>query len=312
MMVKQILSCDWGTTSFRLRLVNTEDGTVLDEITGGKGIAVVYNDWLQSGLPENERVSFYKSILQTHINKFSTNDLAALPLIISGMASSTIGITELPYGDLPFEIKAGNLQVRKIDGDENFKHDILLVSGLKTNTDVMRGEETMMLGCEINQEEELFIFPGTHSKHATLKNKCCFNFKTYMTGEVFDLLANKSILSKSVEKNNSDHCNPIFEAAVKQAASGNLLNNIFHVRTNQLFKNLTAAENYNYLSGLVIGAELKDIANSNKKIQLVCDKALAEFYLRALKILTPNSEINYTNSDEALVKGHCRLANLLL
>lgn len=311
-MIKQILSCDWGTTSFRLRLVDTESISVIAETTDGIGIAAVYNEWLQTGLPENERVNFYKRILQTRVDKITSHSLEDVPLIISGMASSTIGITELPYSDVPLAITAGNLNVSEMSGDENFKHTILLVSGLKTANDVMRGEETMLLGCEINQEEELFIFPGTHSKHVTLKNKSFIDFKTYLTGEIFDLLANKSILSKSVEKNNSDHYNRIFESAVKQAASSNLLNNIFHVRTNQLFKKLTAAENYYYLSGLVIGAELKDISNSNKKIQLVCNNARAGSYLLALKILVPASEINYTNSDDALVKGHCRLANLLL
>ncbi len=311
-MVKQILSCDWGTTSFRLRLVNVADGKVLSAVNDGKGIAAVYDNWLQSGLPENERISFYKSILQKEINKFTESQLTGVPLIISGMASATIGITELPYSDVPLEIKAENLQVMKIDADENFQHDILLVSGIKTSDDVMRGEETMLLGCEMNNDEAFFIFPGTHSKHVTIKNKCCVDFKTYMTGEIFDLLANKSILSKSVVKNTSDQYISIFETAVKQAAAGNVLNNVFHVRSNQLFKKLSAEENYHYLSGLVIGAELKDVATWNEKIQLVCNRELAAPYLLALKTLSANGDVKYNNADEALIKGHCKLAAILL
>lgn len=310
-MIKQILSCDWGTTSFRLRLVHAESAVVLAEIIEGKGIAAVYRDWIQSGLPENERTNFYKSILLTHIDKFTESELTGVPLIISGMASSSIGVTELPYSDCPFKINAENLQVMKLDCRENFKHDILLVSGLKTDNDVMRGEETMLLGCETD-EEQLIIFPGTHSKHVTIKNRLCVNFKTYMTGEVFELLATESILSKSVVKNKSNQYNGIFEAAVQQAAAGNLLNTAFHVRTNQLFKKLSAEENYHYLSGLVIGTELKDMVTGNKKIQLVCNRQLAEPYLLALKILKGGSEVKYSNADEALIKGHCKLADILL
>lgn len=307
-MIKQILSCDWGTTAFRLRLVNMPDGKVVAETTEGKGIAAVYNDWLQTGLPETERANFYKSILKIQADKITKGFSEKLPLIISGMASSSVGITELPYHDLPLAIAAENLQVVKIAADENFKHDIHLVPGLKTNKDVLRGEETILLGCEMDEGEELIIFPGTHSKHVIIKNRCCVDFKTYMTGEVFDLLANKSILSKSIIKNKSDQYNHIFEIGVKQAASGNLLNSAFHVRTNQLFNKLTAAENYHYLSGLVIGTELKDIAACNKKIRLVCSRELAEPYLLALKILAVNIKIKYSDADEALINGHCRLA----
>ena len=311
-MIKQILSCDWGTTAFRLRLVNRLDGKVVAETTEGKGIAAVYNEWLQTGLPEIERANFYKSILKIQVDEITKDFSEKLPLIISGMASSTIGIQEIPYIEIPLAIAAENLQVVKIDADDNFKHDIHLVSGLKTNKDVLRGEETILLGCEMDEGEALIIFPGTHSKHVIIKNKCCVDFKTYMSGEVFDLLANKSILSKSVIKNKSDQYNHIFEMGVKQAAAGNLLNNAFHVRTNQLFNKLTAAENYHYLSGLVIGTELKDIAAGNKTIRLVCSRDLAEPYLMALKILAANSEIKYSNADEALINGHCRLAALLL
>jgi len=124
-------------------------------------------------------------------------------------------------------------------------------------------------------------------------------------------LANKSILSKSVEKNTNGEYNSIFEAAVKQAAAGNLLNSAFHVRTNQLFKKLSAAENYHYLSGLVIGTELKDIAAGNKKIRLVCGRELATPYLLALKILAADNKVQYSNADDTLIKGNCKLANVM-
>ena len=306
-MVKQILSCDWGTTSFRLRLVNVSDAAVLAEATNGKGIATVYETWLQSGLPENERSIFYKKILKTAVSTLGYAVDNAVPLIVSGMASATIGMEELSYQSIPLLIKPGSLHTKKIAADKNFDHGILLVSGVHTNDDVMRGEETMLLGCDIDNEEYLSIFPGTHSKHVVVKDGRLVDFKTFMTGEIFDLLANKSVLSKSI-KNNDGQYQTVFEAGVKAGANNNLLNIAFHVRTNALFKKYTPEENYHYLSGLLIGYELSEIDDLKKNIRLVCEKQLGGKYLQAFKILSPQIKIENINADDALINGHCKLA----
>jgi 2-dehydro-3-deoxygalactonokinase len=313
MMTKQILSCDWGTTSFRLRLVNIKDGEILAELKDERGIAAVHNDWLQSNQSENDRVSFYKRILQSYIRKLPGADLERVPLIISGMASSSIGIKELSYRETPLDLTGDSFNIIKIVSDEEFRHDILLVSGLKTNNDAMRGEETMLLGCDFGDSiETLAIFPGTHSKHATVKNNTVIDIKTYMTGEIFDLLANKSILSKSVIKSEDEKYNSIFETGVKEGAVGNLLNISFHVRTSQLFKTLSPEENYHYLSGLVIGTELKEISATNAPIHLVCSQGLMDRYQVALQILRANGKLQCHNADNALIEGHCKLASHFL
>src|SRR5436190_3139646 len=119
-MVKQILSCDWGTTSFRLRLVNVDDAAVQVETTSNKGIAAVYEAWLQSGLPENERPIFYKNILKTAVSALGHAVDNPVPLIVSGMASATIGMEELPYQSIPLLINPGSLHTKKIAIDKNF------------------------------------------------------------------------------------------------------------------------------------------------------------------------------------------------
>lgn len=307
-MLKQILSCDWGTTSFRLRLLDVQDKKVLAETTGGKGIAAVYNEWLQSGLPEAERKDFYAAILQTQIQKLDQHFPVHLPLIISGMASSTIGMQELPYATLPFDLSKDMLPAEKIIANKKCTHDILLLSGLKTTMDVLRGEETMLMGCDQIDGDGIFIFPGTHSKHVIVEDGVVNDFKTYMTGEVFDLLANKSVLSKSVKMNDDEHYQHAFADGVKQAADNNLLNLAFHVRTNDLFKKYSPAENYHFLSGLTIGYELKEVNVLLKTIVLVCSEQLSPKYLQALKLLLPGNRVVYLNADEALIKAHCRIA----
>jgi len=312
-MVKKILSCDWGTSSFRLRLINVADKSVLGETTSGDGIAVLHNNWLQSDRVKNERIGFYTDILLSQIEKLDNHYLAGIPIIISGMASSSIGITELPYGDIPFRMNSTRLNVQRIVPGRKYPHEILLVSGLKAKDDVMRGEETMLLGCEISEEgEQLIIFPGTHSKHVLVKGNLLVDFKTFMTGEVFDLLSNKSILSGSVKINEWLAHQNIFEKGLLEGAENNLLNAIFHVRTSHLFKSLNPEENYHFLSGILIGSELKRIAGTKIKILLVCGQPLYERYWRGLQLLCGKENLQYQDADKSLIAGHCKLATQFL
>jgi len=312
-MVKKILSCDWGTSSFRLRLINVADKSVLAETTAGDGIAVVHHNWLQSDRVKNERIGFYTDILLSQIEKLDNHYLAGIPMIISGMASSSIGITELPYGDIPFRMNSTRLNVQRIVPGGKYPHEILLVSGLKAKDDVMRGEETKLLGCEISEEgEQLIIFPGTHSKHVLVKGNLLVDFKTFMTGEVFDLLSNKSILSGSVKINEWLTHQNIFEKGLLEGAENNLLNAIFHVRTSHLFKSLNPEENYHFLSGILIGSELKRIAGTKIKILLVCGQPLYERYWRGLQLLCGKENLQYQDADKSLIAGHCKLATQFL
>lgn len=310
-MKQHFISCDWGTSSFRLRLINAGNKQIVAKIDHGRGIAEVYNEWQQAGLPDEKRADFFKNVLQTHLNEWNSAQTTGLPIIISGMASSSIGIREIPYGTLPLKIAADALPTCRLEKSPDFLHDIILVSGLKTEQDVMRGEETILLGCKITDGRQLFIFPGTHSKHVRVQDGIAIDIKTYMTGELFDLLANKSILSKSVEKNDDENLREYFEKGVKDSVGSNLLNAAFHVRTNQLFNKLTPKQNYHYLSGLVIGTELKEIGKTTSAVQIVSGNALMRNYQSAAKILYPGNNFCYHNADEALIHAHCDLWTFL-
>jgi 2-dehydro-3-deoxygalactonokinase len=305
-MMNKILSCDWGITSFRLRLIDVDTAEVLHEVKSFEGVNAVHNNWLATKKSEIVRLNFYRSFIQSQIEKINA-DMSDVMIIISGMASSTIGMKELPYAQLPFELSGDNLNIEKFDADSFCKNEILLVSGLQTNVDVMRGEETSLLGCNIN-DDALVIFPGTHSKHVVVKDKVAVNFKTYMTGEFFNLLSTQSLLAKSVSKNNEVY-EEAFKEGVIDGAANTVLNASFHVRTNQLFQKLSAEENYYYLSGLLIGNELSELSKSNQKnILLVCADNLLKQYGIALDVINNNQfEITIINADEALIKAHIKL-----
>jgi 2-dehydro-3-deoxygalactonokinase len=302
-MTQNILSCDWGTTAFRLRLVDVDNGKVLNEIVSANGMNTIHNEWLATRKDESERLNFYRSFIQSNIDKMRADVVKDLPIIISGMASSTIGMKELAYAKTPFNLSGDDLITEHFVADEFCKHDILLISGLQTADDVMRGEETLLLSCDV-KDEALAIFPGTHSKHVVIKNNIVVNIKTYMTGEFFELLSTKSLLAKSVIKNPVSN-NEAFGKGVKDGAINNILNASFHVRTNQLLKKFTAEENCHYLSGLLIGSELSDLQNgSNQSIIIVANDVLLQLYASALNTINASIKIVSQDADKALVKAH--------
>jgi len=310
-MSNAFLSCDWGTSSFRLRLIRAGDGEVLAETRAGKGIAAINIEWLNSGRPASERVAFYQQQLLSAIAELRTAT-SGLPVIISGMASSSVGMIELPYGSIPYSLSEDGLPVKQIPATDNFPHEIILVSGLKTSSDVMRGEETMLLGCgALDKGEWLIIFPGTHSKHAVIKKGILTDFRTYMTGEIFDLLATKSLLSRSVSLGEVEAGSNVFSDGITEGREGNFLNSIFHIRSRQLLANTKPVENYHYLSGLVIGYELSSIQRTSQNILLVCSTNLGVLYKQALEIITGKSP-EFRDADKLLIEGHRKLAGHIL
>ncbi len=229
------------------------------------------------------------------------------------MASSNIGMMELPYKEVPFNGDGSDLNIKIIQTPDNFRHEILLISGAKTKNDVMRGEETQLAGCEWlnDQEGRLFIFPGTHSKHIIVKNNRAVDFKTYMTGEFFSLLSKNSILSNSVEESNQNLDGDIlknFEVGVADSLQQNLLHASFLTRTNALFNKNTKKENYYYLSGVLIGAELRDLINNKTPITVVCNDTQKNYYFAAFRKLGIE-EVQFQDAASATVKGQCRIYN---
>lgn len=299
MQQKYILGCDWGTSSFRLRLFDTHNQIVEAEISSREGVAATYRDWQQAS-KQNDSVScelFFRKELKKQISLISkkvATDLTHTLVILSGMASSSIGMKNLAYSNVPFALDGSSAVVLKIMGDDLLPNDIVLVSGVKTEHDVLRGEETQLLGLiallKISRqynEESILIFPGTHSKHIYIRNEGMVNFKTYMTGEIYSLLGTHSILRDSVDitqllmKSNEEK--NVFREGVRASIDACILNQLFSVRTNNLFEILDVRQNAFYLSGLLIGSELKCLSNhKNLPVYLCSSSNLHDFYEVAL------------------------------
>lgn len=304
----QFLSCDWGTSSFRLRLIDAESLEMISEVSNDQGIALTHRQWVATGKPESEREVFYKKILANAASLVMKSP-EKIPIILSGMASSSIGIQELPYQNFPFTWNDSKLIIKKINEDETLSYPLYLVSGMRVANDIMRGEETMLLGCDPVGRNGFYIFPGTHSKHIILQDGMAIDFKTYMTGEVFNLMSKESILKNSMEAGEDETA---FDTGVRDAERGNLLNNMFTIRANQVLGYSTPVSNYQYLSGLIIGTELNDLKGySPSMFGLVGDGSLFKAYQTAMRILGMEHVIS-TSATAALINGHSKIFNTLV
>jgi 2-dehydro-3-deoxygalactonokinase len=281
---------------------------IINEVSNANGIAPTHSRWLATGKPESEREAFYKVIIAEAASRLM-KDGNEIPVILSGMASSSIGIWELPYQNFPFTWKASQLLYEKMGADKALRSPLYLVSGMRVANDIMRGEETMLLGCDQAGRHGFYIFPGTHSKHVILEEGVAIDFKTYMTGEVFNLMSNESILKNSVEAGADAGA---FQAGVLEAQTGNLLNNLFTIRANQVLDHSSPVRNYQYLSGLIIGTELKDLKDfSPTMFGLVGDGPLVESYHTAMNILGLK-QVHLTSATGALIKGHSKIFNSIV
>jgi 2-dehydro-3-deoxygalactonokinase len=315
--MEKFLSCDWGTSSFRLRLVEIANAKIITTEHSDQGIAKVFETWKRGGGSEHVRFSFYVNVIEQHVEalgKKLNSSLENIPLVISGMACSTLGMIDLPYKELPFSTDGSDLVTKTILAGD-FKHNIIFISGARTGSDAMRGEETQLVGCfPGKREKQLFIFPGTHSKHVTIKNGKATDLKTFMTGEFFSWLSEKSILSSSVEKTSlsDEQDKKAFEGGVKESLDSNLLHSSFKVRTNDLFKKLSRRENYHYLSGLLIGTELQEVAGSDSDITLVTGSHLRFYYETACHVINKKGDLRIQNADDAMVAGQIKILARLL
>lgn len=301
------ISCDWGTSRLRLRMVAVRSLQILCECSSEQGIAQSYTQWERTG-DNPGRSLFFSRLLRDELIKLEQNSsykTEGIPVLCSGMASSSMGIIELPYADLPFALDGSNAVVKSMAASDMLPNPLFLISGLKSDSDVIRGEETELTG--INHlykglaSDYLAILPGTHSKHIAVENEKVIGFKTYMSGELFTLLSVHSTLKHSLEFSSEIFWNA-FEDGLLKSTTEPILSNLFQVRVRQVLNNSDKRENRSFLSGLIIGAELYELTKKHhNKLVIAGNNQLSPLYIRALHSLGLDSKlIELTESDNDL------------
>ena len=270
-----LVALDWGSTSLRAYLLG-EDGRILDRRAEPWGILQV---------PDHD----FRGAFDRITTDWSSNS-RPLPVIASGMIGSAQGWVEAPYVDLPAGADQLARQLAPVPGAP-----LRIVPGLAQrghSSDVMRGEETQIVGALTLKPDiagGLVVLPGTHSKWVRLAGEVVREFTTYMTGELFAVLRAHSILGRLAPPGaDSDAGSPAFARGVlaAQRSADGLAPLLFSARASVLVGDLPAEESLEFLSGLLIGDELRaGLAAGQTPAALIGDAALCARYVAAFEQL---------------------------
>jgi 2-dehydro-3-deoxygalactonokinase len=273
-----LIAVDWGTSSFRAYLTGS-DGAILDRVESSRGALSVQN-------------GEHEPLLAGFIGRWR-QDHDAPPILLSGMIGSRQGWVEAPYVRCPAglsETAAAIVTINSIGLGEIGVVPGVLADDSALGPDVMRGEETQIFGAlaALDRTAGLFVLPGTHSKWARVEGGRILSFATYMTGDAFAALRDHTILSRLIEARDEDGEGFAMgvKAARELAAPGDLLHAIFMTRTLGLFERLRPEQLSDYLSGLLIGAEIVAAVSRNDAAPVVIGSpGLTRRYQEAGEIL---------------------------
>jgi 2-dehydro-3-deoxygalactonokinase len=257
-----VIAIDWGTTSFRAYYLG-KDGSILEERSSPNGILAV-ND--------------FPAILAQQTAGWPTQ-----PILMSGMVGSRQGWKEVPYAQCPAGVREIAMHLSEVAPGVWVVPGVSFVdeSGVP---DVMRGEETQILGVlGALGDDSLICLPGTHSKWVRVRAGRIVAIRTYFTGEMFAVLKAHSLLGRMLEDGPSD-ARAFAEGVDRSGDEGGLLHHLFGVRTRGLFGELNGVPAASYLSGLLIGHELRTMPEARTFFVLGA-AALAEIYAKAAGML---------------------------
>jgi 2-dehydro-3-deoxygalactonokinase len=318
-MLAQLIALDWGTTSLRAYKL-AADGVVLEQRALSSGIMQ---------LPKTPRIINGRECadgFELAFDEACGDWLDAqpdLPVIACGMVGSAQGWREAAYCETPANVaNLGNSLQTVVSLRGTVVHIVPGVIQRSRLPNVMRGEETQVLGVLQNLPVEagadlLIGLPGSHSKWVDVVDGCITRFDTFMTGEVFAVLSEHSILGRTQQVSATFDA-LAFDRGVQiaQSADGELgvLSTLFSARTLGLTGELSPTAQADYLSGLMIGHELAALAGAQRRrrnnlnlpsIILIGNAQLCARYSRALDAC---GFANVTLAEQATERGLWQLA----
>lgn len=272
-----LIALDWGTSSLRVARIGA-DGRVAEERHSPQGILNV---------PAGGFARVFEEAIAPLRPAPGTLCLA------SGMVGSRQGWIEAPYCPAPAGFEALGARIAWVpDAPGGLR--VGIVPGMSTRAngvpDVMRGEEVQVFGALalLGLANGTFVLPGTHSKWVAVQHGRITGFSTFMTGEFYAVLRRHSILGRTMPEDEPAPDDEAFLRGVLNALHGeSLLQSAFSARTLALFSQLAPESGPSYLSGLVIGEELRAqrLQNSAVNLVLVGSETLTRRYRLALGAL---------------------------
>lgn len=281
------IAVDWGTSNLRAWAM-TSDGMVKDHATSDQGMGSLTKDAFEPTL-----ISLTEQWLGT----------AETPVIACGMVGARQGWSEAPYRTVP-TTPHGTLSPCKTKDNRISMH---IMPGLKQDKkpDIMRGEETQIAGFLAGNPDfdGVLCLPGTHTKWVHISAKEIVSFQTVMTGELFALLSQNSVLRHSVDS--ADWDDDAFTDAVADTLTKpeTVTSRLFQIRASHLLQDTGSATSKARLSGTLIGAEIAATRPYwlGQNVALIGAPKLNALYAKALENqgLTPA----HHSGDDLTLKG---------
>jgi 2-dehydro-3-deoxygalactonokinase len=270
----RLIGLDWGTSSLRAYLIG--DGKVIEQRDSALGIMRV------------EGGDFAGAFGQACGDWLRAHPHA--PVLLAGMIGSKQGWLEAPYCACPADAAAIAAALAPLALPGRSAH---IVPGLSCSNsagvpDVMRGEETQIIGAIPADGKHLAVLPGTHSKWAWVKNGAVLRFASFMTGDIYAALSGHTILGCLMQLD-APHDDDAYARGVRYGleAPQELMSRVFSARTLGLFGQLGEAALPSYLSGLLIGSEIgaaTGMVPQAGAITILGNAALTQRYTEAFAI----------------------------
>lgn len=288
-MTARYIAIDWGSTN--LRAWHFQDGVCLESRQSEAGVTR-----LNGRSPE--------AVLAEVTEGWSSD---TTPVVMAGMVGSNAGWKIAPYLPCPTSLDGIGEQLTQV------KDCVWIIPGLCVSSDdnhnVMRGEETQLLGASELAPAALYVMPGTHCKWVEADNHQIRDFRTVMTGELHHLLLRHSLVGAGLpEQTASDDA---FDAGLTRGlASPEILPQLFEVRAAHVLGTLAREQVSEFLSGLLIGGEVATMNArfaGSQAITLVASPSLSARYQRAFRAI--GRAVNTLDGDTAFQAGIRRIAH---
>ncbi|ROP56140.1 2-keto-3-deoxygalactonate kinase [Enterobacter sp. BIGb0383] len=262
-MTSRYIAIDWGSTNLRAWLYQGDD--CLDSRQSEAGVTRL-----------NGRT--FEAVLAQVTEGW---DVDTTPVVMAGMVGSNAGWVNVPYLPCPARLSDIGQQLTAVTDN------VWIIPGLcvaqDDNHNVMRGEETQLLGARELQPSSLYVMPGTHCKWVRVDGESVTDFRTVMTGELHHVLLKHTLVGAGLPEQVASA--QAFEAGLTRGLeSPDLLPRLFEVRASHVLGALAREEVSEFLSGLLIGSEVASMtrhASHEQAVTLVASPSLTARYQQA-------------------------------